>query len=605
VQVAQAMNNVIVIVIDSLFTEGIGANRTAESFTPFYDEMIQKSLYAPNVFSYGPYTDAATKGLFSGNPTLNNYGYYFGINNEEYNPYRVFKEAGYTTYSFYYPYYLISSKVEEYIDHSIYTSGFVFSSCWHGKFSYYSEILKHRDLNEKELTVVTRCLELVFDCWIKFYENIIKHEECSIMLQGTYSVDDLLLAYDKLLHEYNLFFNNDKNYTIQFLKEGMNSKIAQLNIVDHGAFVDQQIVKDFLGANRKAFRKLSRISLVQNIKNNQLSLKIIITGLIELLKGKRQKNLLNYLYNYLRNLFPIKFFKYHALRDNWQYEPSAKTQLSAGVEILKERDRSKPFYMFFHLEEPHEYLSFFTFDSKDRRVLNAEMALVASKIKAYGENFKGNVLYPLSLLYVDNCLREFYSSLDSLKLLEDTTILICADHGSSYTFNPLRQNQVNNFYRENYHTPLLLHNRKHIVPTINHDYWSADSVFSTLFWYSGIVYPSQYSGPVITRDVSKGYVITEYMGPGCPDMISRDVWISIRNERFSIAYIVNINESVKQVQPYQIFNLSEDPSETCNRNQELVDHQEVGLLIDILSRRFEEIQMNSKNYLASLIIGLE
>ncbi len=599
------MDNVIVIMIDSLFSEGITANRTEESFTPFYDEMIQKSLYAPNVFSYGPYTDAATKGLFSGNPTLNNYGYYFGINNEEYNPYRVFKEAGYATYSFYYPYYLISSNVEEYIDHSIYTSGFVFSSCWNGKFSYYSEILKKRNLTEKEIIVVIRCLNLVFDCWIKFYENLINHEECSIILRGKYSVDDLRLAYEKLLHEYDLFRENNQCYTIQFLKEGMNSKIAQLNIVNHNAFTDRQILKEFLTGNRRIFRKLSRISLVQNIKNNQLSFKVIMNGLSELFKGKRQNNLLNYLYNYLRNLFSIQSFKFHALQNNWQYEPSAKTQFSAGVELLKKHDRNKPFFMFFHLEEPHEYISFFTFDSRDQGVLNAEMGVVASKINAYGEKFKGNVMYPLSLLYVDNCIKEFYSTLDSLKLLEDTTIMICADHGSSYTFNPLRQNQVNNFYRENYQTPFLLHNRKQIMPTINHDYWSADSVFSTLFWHLGIAYPSQYSGPVITRDTSKGYVITEYMGPGCPDMISRDVWMSIRNERFAIAYIVNINQSFKQVKPYQIFDLVEDSAETRNRYQDLADHQEVRLLVDILSKRFEEIQMNSRNYLASLIIAPE
>lgn len=94
------MNNVITILVDSVFSECISSRKTKASSTPFIDTLLKDSIYTPNMYSFGPYTNAATKGLYCSVPTLEDYGYYFGINASEYNPYRLFKENGYETYGF-------------------------------------------------------------------------------------------------------------------------------------------------------------------------------------------------------------------------------------------------------------------------------------------------------------------------------------------------------------------------------------------------------------------------------------------------------------------------------------------------------------------------
>ena len=84
-----------------LVYECIGKGKTKESSTPFLDSLLDNSIYAPNVYSYGPYTDAATKGLWCSMPTLSDYGYYFSINGSNINPYKKFQVVLFHPYPFY------------------------------------------------------------------------------------------------------------------------------------------------------------------------------------------------------------------------------------------------------------------------------------------------------------------------------------------------------------------------------------------------------------------------------------------------------------------------------------------------------------------------
>lgn len=110
--------------------------------TPFLDSLRSESLVTTKLYSYAPYTDAATRSLFTGRNCLDDYGYFFRTNTSPINHYKAFHDLGYETYDFNYPFYIIGDKQNENIDHRCYNSSFYFPSEWGGVYKYYSGIYK-------------------------------------------------------------------------------------------------------------------------------------------------------------------------------------------------------------------------------------------------------------------------------------------------------------------------------------------------------------------------------------------------------------------------------------------------------------------------------
>ena len=59
-------NNVIFFFVDSVTWNYVGKNRAYVSPTPFLDSLRSESLVTTKLYSYAPYTDAATRSLFTG-----------------------------------------------------------------------------------------------------------------------------------------------------------------------------------------------------------------------------------------------------------------------------------------------------------------------------------------------------------------------------------------------------------------------------------------------------------------------------------------------------------------------------------------------------------
>ena len=57
-------NNVIFFFVDSVTWNYVGKNRAYVSPTPFLDSLRSESLVTTKLYSYAPYTDAATRSLF-------------------------------------------------------------------------------------------------------------------------------------------------------------------------------------------------------------------------------------------------------------------------------------------------------------------------------------------------------------------------------------------------------------------------------------------------------------------------------------------------------------------------------------------------------------
>ena len=248
------MKSVITILIDSVFSKCIGKGVTEISSTPFIDKLAKQGIYAPNVYSFGPYTDAATKGLYCGQPTLDDFGFYYCINGSKSNHFRIFKERGYETFGFYYPYYLLSEKTEQYIDHSIYISGFLYESVWNGKLKQYGDIKNREGLTDFDYQVLEKCLDMVFQCWIKFYNNLGNQEYSNLIVNRLKEPNaGEEQGAEALGKEYNKYLINKRKYIDSVLVEGMNHALAKINDYNFDKHINTDLLKNAVYREQKTF----------------------------------------------------------------------------------------------------------------------------------------------------------------------------------------------------------------------------------------------------------------------------------------------------------------------------------------------------------------
>ncbi len=596
--------NVIVLLIDSLTSDCIGTGRTQESSTPFLDTLLPNSIYAPNVYSYGPFTDAATKGLWCSMPTLSDYGYYFSINGSNTNHYKVFKENGYETFGFYYPYYMMSPKVVKNIDHTMYTCCYAFYANWRN-FGFYSDELKKRALHENEILMMTKSLELIFLGWLQYYE-IIEQDNTSSTIIKDISPDDMIgsvkKAHDLLEKEYEKFKDDEKSYLYNFLHEGMNHVLASIDPFD----IDLHVNRDFLRnvvfkEHKELIEKAQKKNRVCNLRNNTFSLKKTLQGVFDFFRTHDPYEL-KYPANYYLGLTSVRNAINGALKPNWQYQPSARRQIEAGMDAISKRSNMEPFYAIFHIEEPHAPIAFFSYDLNDIDKINEEMEYLRPLVDNCGKDFRGSLGYQMAVRYDDYCLKIIFDKMKEMGVLDNTIVMVTADHGSSYLYSPVRKRTVNCFHKENYNVPMIIWDKElENQIKLNGKYTSAD-IYTTLYDYLGLELNEPLHGISALKETKgRDYVITEYMGPGCPDMFSRDAWMSIRDDRWMIAYKINMTGDFDPKKPHQLFDLVNDPEEKTNLSRKIdLSKPELVRLSELIGKRFEEIKKDRDAFLVRL-----
>ena len=595
------MKNAIVILVDSVFSDCISTKRTKESTTPFIDSLVDHSLFADSVYSFGPHTDAASKGLYCGNHSLDDYGYYFGMNSSPYNIHRVFKENGYETYAYYYPYYFIGPKTNRYIDHIVYTSGMIWPAIWFGKYEYYAEQLKNRELTTRELEILEKFTDFLFDVWRSFYTNLEQMPDASLIINPIKEKKDNS-GKTTLEEEYKKYLLGKRTYILDLLNKGLAHPFSLINDYNPDNYIDVAFLKYIYSKHRHFFNKLIKANIISNLRNNELPLS---SGLGELLhKGVKQSTLTRW----LLCLFAPISVKNRSLKPKWQFEPSFNNQITTMFKQIDERNQTeKPFFFSIHTEDAHQNISFLSFDMDDKALIADELDYLKPLVEGCGKDYKGNLTYQLALRYVDLGIKRIFEGLKNRDLLKDTSIVLMADHGSSFTGFPSRDVVVNNFHVENYKTPFLIWNyESQMFNGYYSNKYSADMVLPTICKSFGFEIPAEIcQSTIMDNPHGKPYIITEYMGRGCPDMISREVWISLRNDKYCIAYKSRIDEPFDIEHPYCIYDLKNDVNEKRNLADTYEkENDEIKKLMILIKHRFDEIQQSTNNLLENDMLNV-
>ena len=592
-------NNVVCFFVDSVTWNSIETNQAKISPTPFLDSLKSESITTTKLYSHAPYTDAATRSLFTGRNCLDDFGYYFRCNTSPITHWKAFHDAGYETYNFHYSFYIIGDKLNESIDHQIYTSSFVWGSEWGGMFKYYHELVKERSLREDEYLLLTKRLSLLFESWLRYLDDAINKPETFAIHSKVLETYDAKNAYVALKREQEQFENNHKEYIDNLLLAGADNTLSKIEISGIETYIEPEFIDGYVEKKYgKIIDKWSRQNFKVNLFGNLPSVKRTFHGISRYFKTKDSSNLLFWV-NYLGSLTTFALMRKRWKNKDWQTQHTAYPIYEHGLEILRNRKSDKPFYFFFDVEEPHNDISPFSYDTQNTEVIDDEMRVLKEYADELGTDFKGSLLYLLSLRYSDYRIEKFCEELKKMGLWENTTILVIADHGSSYTFNPVHNNRVNCFDDECYHIPMWLRHpglKGQVINTYQH----SKDVFPTLFDVLGLEIPKEFKGRSMLKEGEpRKYALSEYMGPGCPDMLNRRVWFSNRDENYIVAYKVGLNEPFESGELAEVYDLKKDPKGIYNISRE-IDREKVLYLIEPIKDRWQELKEETDLFMDNL-----
>ncbi len=581
------MKNVFFIVLDSFVADKLGNTKYGPSPTPFLDELCKKSLVCTNMYSQGPYTEAGSRALLTGFDSLDYGGYMHNLYEAKVTYLEVFKQAGYSIFDFFLPFYMYSTREFNNIDYTFFTSDFIFDSVWNYRLSHFSEIKSKRTLSNTELDDVIKQVELTFIAWGNFFEKWRKGEKqcfkCMMSSCKQYNWEDNYAIFKK---EYDAYLQDPISYSLNLLDEGKNCNLYKIQKFDFGKALDEVFIDENIFRKRAKFlKKISKQQIFLNIRNQKIEYTKLFKSFVDSIK---KREITGYLRQFVYTLCCGRFAKGYRPNQFYQYLPSLRNILRTSIDEIMKNKGDKPFMLHCHPEELHNRVNYFSFDIQDENLINREFDIFEKYLDSININYHGNLLYDCSLLYVDDCIREFYSLLEKNSLLKDSVIVLCADHGSSYDCNIIRENVVNNCHTENYHIPLIIYDGSNPKGTINNKYHTSKDILATMCDICNIPKSLYMTGQSIKGNCGEDVAVSEYLGSGCPDLRDRPIIFIARNSNYLINYQVGAFDKFESGNLEEVYNIKKDPYELKNLAKS-IESAELTPLMDAIKKRHSRI----------------
>ena len=173
-------------------------------------------------------------------------------------------------------------------------------------------------------------------------------------------------------------------------------------------------------------------------------------------------------------------------------------------------------------------------------------------------------------------------------MLDNTSVVITADHGFSYYFSPIREKYVISSYRENYNVPFIICD-KNIEPRLVPNYCSTKDIPSTLLDLAGIKIPKEFKGNSLLKYNGENYALLEYMGGGCPDIMRRPIILGVRTDDYDVIMDIYINKKFEDNKIKEIYDMKDDPFEYNNLSNSKYIKKNISKELKILENRYNEI----------------
>lgn len=340
------------------------------------------------------------------------------------------------------------------------------------------------------------------------------------------------------------------------------------------------------------------------VENQDRSIPDSIPLLAELLQAEGYETAAFVSWIYLRKKFGfgrgIDHFQallpHPSMRDSSTRHSTRADRFVDVVESWLETPPESPFFLFFHLFDPH--LSYVPplemarlFEPDLEKVEGGEYAAMRPYIRGLhsqptrigaAELARARALYQGEIRFTDGQLERLFAILEQKGLLENTLIVFTSDHGEEFDEHGSMEGHQWTLYDEVLHIPLMmvLPGDERAGTTVRQQVESID-VAPTILDLLGITVPREFEGRSM-RPLFEGGATTDWDETAYASIRRFNLKWSVRTPRHKLVFTADTGENrwgVAITPGYELFDLKNDPREQDNifapdQLPELVDRLE-------------------------------
>ena len=584
------MKNIVLIVIDSMNYSHMKSNRY---LTPFINSLLKDNLHYENMYSQAPFTEAASMNIYCGQNVLDNGGYIRRYKDAQKTIFESFKEKGFETYYNYFQPQCYPSSLRRGIDNIYYDVGYDVGPLWSYRFYLYADLYLNKKITENDYKLLEEILEDNFKEWISFVKNVLnKEKDVEIIIDNSlnYDVENVLKQVEE---QYDSFAKDKRGYINSVFEQKTSHPLFKISqYTQNNKIKNKEFVKQFQEKYRGIFERIDKTHKKLNKKNCKHKFGGVRRKLGYFITHPSKGSLKDFAKAILiwKEIYKDSDL-FDRIADNYETfknAPSFKKHIDHYINWEKNRASNSPSFSCIHVDDIHNPEMFFTYDSEDMSLIDEEMKDAENVLNNLPEKYYGNITHDLSLRYIDSKLKYFFDKLKEINKYDDTIVLICADHGFSFSGNPIRDSQITNLYLENYNIPCIVfgsgYNKE--VDTL---YSSKDIPFILHSLADGKV-PSAFDEGL---DLFSGrkHTSIEYCGGGCPDIKRRDLKMAAFSSEWFVGSLGKLDDKIHLT---EIYNLKEDPVQLKNliKSKDILTNKNVVNLIGEIEKRRIKIKGN-------------
>lgn len=592
-------NNIILLLIDSMNNSHIKDSEI--ELTPFLNKLKKEGLFCEDMYSEAPYTEAANMSIYCGTDVLDNGGYMFRYKDAPLTLFEVMKELGYKTYYNDFQPQCHPSSVRRGVDHIYYSVGYDLGALWSYRLSHYADLYRNGNMKDEDYLVLIEIFRDNLNEWLRFTKDIQSKDISTNMIINNAPNYDADKVQKSVQEQLLLFEKNPKSYIDEVLKEGKNHVLFSIPAYNQNNKTrDRDVVEWVRSEYKPLIKRIKHMDFILNIKNCRGLTKGPIKKLGAFIK-KPSKNT-------LKDFFKSGYLVWNQLFDsdlkerisnncdNFKNAPSLRTHIDHYINWALENDDDTPHFAFMHVDDIHNPEVFFTYDSSDTELLKNEMNQANDLLDRIPKNYYGSLSHDLSLQYIDGVIKYLYDELQRIGLSEKTNVIICADHGFSFSGNPLRDSFIVNFYLENYNIPFVITGPGIPNKQIEGLHASKD-IPATICGLTGEPVPESFKGiDIVHSDDCYSSLIIEYCGGGCPDLTRREIKLAAFDNKYFLGTLATLDEPISAKNITEIYDLEKDPKQKHNLVKRIEDYSQFENLIKVIESRKLEIKKTMKGY---------
>ena len=510
--------NYLLITIDALSKWYIDQTKSLNSF---FSYMEQHTYNFSNMYSLGPFTEAAVRGYWSGDLPLQGYSYLSESHFESDTFFDVFSQTHYMYYGSLVPYFNYDVKVDNHIQREK-CENRAFEHIWSARLTHYCNLYRENRWKSNDYFKVEFILDNFFrkygkakKVWgeknkyeqdkEKYIFDILRNQEQSSM-------------YKALCNE---LIDNCKYRNIACIRNQYNHEVSP----DEAIFIKKAKNKNVMLALANESNTLDKLESILNGEKNRC-----IISNNDLLAQMRDEN---------------------------EKLPKLKEEIDDFLCWYDEKidEIKQPFFAYIHNYDFHFPENFMNARYEDSEEYNRELRRLINEIDDFNNN-KISISKQLCLKLIEQNLCYLWKELDKRKIFENTCVIITADHGISNFMNPIsRSNSRWNFTRTNFNIPFYV-KAPNVVNKIDSRYLSTKLVKRYLQEID-----TTKKITVLGNNVQNDtYVCTSWIN-GIPEVDRSLIKIGIRSDKWSITCEGSILQTFQSLRILGIYDLQNDPDE--------------------------------------------